>query len=79
MTTANILKLDAETITEVHLTQANLLNIGQAQHTENPADLHIAAAPVAPHTENPVETMANVLKLDLETSIVEVTVVLPDT
>ena len=63
---ANVLKLDTETITEVHLTQADLLNIGQAQHTGNPADLNIAAG-LAPHTENPVETMANVLKLDPET------------
>jgi|TARA_B110000438_G_scaffold24373_1_gene22603 hypothetical protein len=78
-TTANGHKLDPETITVVHLTQANLLNIGQAQHTGNPANLHIAAAPVATHAENPAATTANGHKLDPETSIVEVTVVLPDT
>ena len=79
MTTANILKLDTGTITEVHLTQANLLNIGQAQHTGNPAGLHIAAAPAGPHAENPAATTANGHKLDPETSIVGVTAVLPDT
>ena len=79
VTTANILKLDTETITEVHLTQANLLNIGQAQHTGNPAGLHIAAAPAGPHAENPAATTANGHKLDPETSIVGVTAVLHDT
>ena len=79
VTTANILKLDTGTITEVHLTQANLLNIGQAQHTGNPAGLHIAAAPAGPHAENPAATTANGHKLDPETSIVGVTAVLPDT
>jgi hypothetical protein len=79
VTTANILKLDTGTITEVHLTQANLLNIGQAQHTGNPADLHIAAAPAVPHAGNPAATTANGHKLDPETSIVGVTAVLPDT
>ena len=78
VTTANILKLDTGTITEVHLTQANLLNIGQAQHTGNPAGLHIAAAP-AGHAENPTATTANGHKLDPETSIVGVTAVLHDT
>ncbi len=79
VTTANILKLDTETSTEVHLTQVNLLNIGQAQRTGNPVGPHIAADLVPPHTENPVETTANGHKLDTETSIVEVTAVLPDT
>ena len=79
VTTANILKLDTGTITEVHLTQANLLNIGQAQHTGNPAGLHIAAAPAGPHAENPTATTANGHKLDPETSIVGVTAVLHDT
>ncbi len=79
VTTANILKLDTETSTVVHLTQANLLNIGQAQHTGNPVAPHIAADLVPTHTENPVETTANGHKLDTETSIVEVTAVLPDT
>ena len=79
VTTANILKLDTGTITEVHLTQANLLNIGQAQHTGNPAGLHIAAAPAGPHAENPAATTANGHKLDPETSIVGVTAVLHDT
>ena len=70
VTTANILKLDTETSTEVHLTQANLLNIVQAQRTGNLAD---------PHAENPAATTANGHKLDTETSIVGVTAVLPDT
>ena len=78
-TTANGHKLDPETITVVHLTQGNLHSIGQAQHTGNPADLHIAAAPADPHAENPAATTANVHKLDPETSIVGVTAVLPDT
>ena len=68
--TANILKLDTETITEVHLTQVNLLNIGQAQRTENP---------VGPHAESPTATTANGHKLDPETGIVGVTAVLHDT
>jgi hypothetical protein len=70
VTTANILKLDTGTITEVHLTQANLLSIGQARHTGNPAGLHIAAAPAGPHAGNPAATTANGHKLDPETSIV---------
>ena len=78
-TTANVLKLEPETITEVHLTQADLLNIGQAQHMGNPADLHIAAGPVGPHAENPAATTANGHKLDPETGIVGVTAVLHDT
>jgi hypothetical protein len=36
----------------------------------NPAGLHIAAAPAAPHAENPAATTANGHKLDPETSIV---------
>jgi hypothetical protein len=66
-TTANVLKLDPETITVVHLTRGNLHSIDQAQLMGNPAGLHIAAGLVAPHTENPVETMANGIKLDPET------------
>ena len=76
---ANVLKLEPETITEVHLSQADLLNIGQAQHMGNPADLHIAAGPVGPHAENPAATTANGHKLDPETGIVGVTAVLHDT
>lgn len=68
--TANILKLDTETITEVHLTQVNLLNIGQAQRTGNLVD---------PHAESPTASTANGHKLDTETSIVGVTAVPPDT
>ena len=78
-TAANVLKLEPETITEVHLSQADLLNIGQAQHMGNPADLHIAAGPVGPHAENPAATTANGHKLDPETGIVGVTAVLHDT
>ena len=70
VTMANGHKLDTETSIEVHLTQANLLNIVQAQRTENPAD---------PHAGNPVATTANGHKLDTESSIVGVTAVLPDT
>ena len=69
VTMANGHKLDTETSIEVHLTQANLLNIVQAQRTGNPAGPHIAADLVAPHTGNPVEPMANGHKLDTETSI----------
>ena len=76
---ANVLKLDTETITEVHLTQADLHNIGQAQHMVNPADLHIVAGPVGPHAKTPAATTANGHKLAPETSIVGVTAVLHDT
>ena len=68
-TMANVLKLDPETITVVHLTRGNLPSIDQAQLMVNPAGLHIAAGPAAPHAENPAATTANGLKLDLETSI----------
>ena len=68
--TANILKLDTETSTEVHLTQVNLFNIGQAQRTGNRVD---------PHAESPTASTANGHKLDTETSIVGVTAVPPDT
>ena len=78
-TTANVPKLDPETSIGVPPMQENLLNIDQAQHTGNPADLHIAAAPAGPHAENPTATTANGHKLDTETSIVGVTAVLPDT
>jgi hypothetical protein len=69
-TTANQLKLDPETSIGVPLMQENLLNIDQAQRMGNPAGLHIAAAPAAPHAENPAATTANGHKLDPETSIV---------
>ena len=78
-TTANGHKLDPETSIGVPPMQENLLNIDQAQHTGNPAGLHIAAGPAAPHAENPAATTANGHKLDPETSIVGVTAVLPDT